>query len=78
MATYAIGDIQGCYHAFQNLLARIDFNPKTDTLWLVGDVINRGAHSLSVLRWCYQHRDHIQMVLGNHDLFLSKKLKNSN
>ncbi|MEO1956697.1 MAG: symmetrical bis(5'-nucleosyl)-tetraphosphatase [Methylophilaceae bacterium] len=68
MATYAIGDIQGCYHAFQALLKRIKFNLEKDTLWLAGDIINRGSGSLAVLRWCYQHRDHIQMVLGNHDL----------
>ncbi len=68
MATYAIGDIQGCYYAFQKLLESINFNPKVDALWLVGDVVNRGAHSLAVLRWCYEHQDSIQMVLGNHDL----------
>jgi len=68
MATYAIGDIQGCYHAFQALLQRIQFDPKSDQLWLVGDLINRGNGSLEVLRWCYQHQDTIQIVLGNHDL----------
>ncbi|MGQ0442000.1 MAG: symmetrical bis(5'-nucleosyl)-tetraphosphatase [Methylophilaceae bacterium] len=68
MATYAIGDIQGCYHAFQLLLKRVRFNLETDKLWLVGDLVNRGSGSLEVLRWCYQHRDHITMVLGNHDL----------
>ncbi len=68
MATYAIGDIQGCYHAFQALLQRIAFDVKSDQLWLVGDLINRGGGSLEVLRWCYQHRDRIQTVLGNHDL----------
>ncbi len=68
MATYAIGDIQGCYYAFQKLLESINFNPKVDALWLVGDVVNRGAHSLAVLRWCYEHQDSIKMVLGNHDL----------
>jgi bis(5'-nucleosyl)-tetraphosphatase (symmetrical) len=68
MATYAIGDIQGCYHAFQALLERIQFNAASDRLWLVGDLINRGSGSLEVLRWCYQHRDNIQTVLGNHDL----------
>lgn len=68
MATYAIGDIQGCYHAFQALLQRIQFNTQTDQLWLVGDLINRGSGSLEVLRWCYHHRDNIQTVLGNHDL----------
>jgi bis(5'-nucleosyl)-tetraphosphatase (symmetrical) len=68
MATYAIGDIQGCYYAFQALLGRIRFNPKQDTLWLVGDIINRGAFSLEVLRWCYEHQNQIKIVLGNHDL----------
>ena len=68
MATYAIGDIQGCYHAFQALLARIGFNPKVDELWLVGDLINRGSGSLDVLRWCYEHQNSLKVVLGNHDL----------
>lgn len=68
MATYAIGDIQGCHHAFQALLEHIQFNTKTDTLWLVGDLINRGSGSLEVLRWCYQHKKNIKTVLGNHDL----------
>lgn len=68
MATYAIGDIQGCYHAFQALLKRLKFKPKRDELWLVGDLINRGTGSLEVLRWCYQHRNSLKVVLGNHDL----------
>ena len=68
MATYAIGDIQGCYHSFQQLLERIDFNFSRDRLWLVGDIINRGSGSLQTLRWMYQHQAVVTMVLGNHDL----------
>ena len=68
MATYAIGDIQGCYHAFTALLERLKFNQKRDKLWLVGDLINRGSGSLEVLRWCFQHQNCIKTVLGNHDL----------
>lgn len=68
MATYAIGDIQGCFYAFTALLERLRFNPEQDEIWLVGDLINRGSGSLSVLRWCYQHRQSIKVVLGNHDL----------
>lgn len=68
MATYAIGDIQGCYQAFMALLHRLNFNIQHDTLWLVGDIVNRGSGSLEVLRWCYQHQQKIKMVLGNHDL----------
>lgn len=68
MATYAIGDIQGCYHAFQALLTRLDFDANRDRLWLVGDLINRGSGSLEVLRWCFQHQHALSVVLGNHDL----------
>ncbi|MDX1915325.1 MAG: symmetrical bis(5'-nucleosyl)-tetraphosphatase [Methylophilus sp.] len=68
MATYAIGDIQGCNHAFMALLSRLNFNPTQDKLWLVGDLINRGTGSLEVLRWCFQHKSSIHVVLGNHDL----------
>lgn len=72
MATYAIGDIQGCYHSFRRLLEHIQFDPSHDRLWLVGDLINRGAGSQRVLRWLFnchaQHPSSITVVLGNHDL----------
>jgi bis(5'-nucleosyl)-tetraphosphatase (symmetrical) len=69
MASYVIGDIQGCYQSFLSLLRQIDFQPGKDTLWLVGDVINRGENSLGMLEWVTQHTDCTQMILGNHDLF---------
>lgn len=68
MATYAIGDIQGCYYAFTALLTRLNFSPEHDRLWLVGDLVNRGNGSLEVLRWCYAHQHVVTAVLGNHDL----------
>lgn len=68
MATYAVGDIQGCYHSFLQLLDEISFDPSRDQLWLVGDIINRGANSLEVLRWVVAHREQVICVLGNHDL----------
>lgn len=70
MATYAIGDIQGCYTDLIELLRLIDFSPSRDQLWLAGDLVNRGPDSLSVLRWVVKHQDSVQMVLGNHDLSL--------
>ncbi|MET0355590.1 MAG: symmetrical bis(5'-nucleosyl)-tetraphosphatase [Cellvibrio sp.] len=68
MATYAIGDIQGCYDSLQCLLEKIAFNPEVDKLWLVGDLINRGPDSLATLRYLYSIRHSVEFVLGNHDL----------
>ena len=68
MATYAIGDLQGCFFSFQALLKQIQFNPERDRLWFVGDLINRGAGSLDVMRWMLQHQSSVVTVLGNHDL----------
>ena len=70
MATYAIGDIQGCWVTFQALLDRIGFDPAVDRVWLVGDLVNRGPASAEVLRWAARHEDVVTAVLGNHDLHL--------
>lgn len=70
MATYAIGDIQGCFDEFRQLLDKIDFKPSRDQLWLTGDLVNRGPKSLDVLRYVRKHEASIVTVLGNHDLHL--------
>ena len=67
---YLIGDLQGCCDAFERLLARIDFSPSRDHLWLLGDLVNRGPHSLATLRRLAGLGGSVTCLLGNHDLHL--------
>ena len=70
MATYAIGDLQGCYDPFRRLLDKLRFDPVKDKLWLTGDIVNRGPKSLKTLRFVKSMDKSVISVLGNHDLHL--------
>ena len=70
MSLYCIGDLQGCDAPFQRLLQTIDFSPSRDTVYLLGDLVNRGPDSLGVLRSLVALGDAAKCLLGNHDLHL--------
>jgi len=68
VALFAIGDVQGCYKSLKKLIKKTGFRESKDTLLLVGDLINRGPDSLSVVRAIMDLGDSAITVLGNHDL----------
>jgi bis(5'-nucleosyl)-tetraphosphatase (symmetrical) len=67
---YLIGDIQGCDSALERLTRTIDFSPSRDTLFLLGDLVNRGPESAAVLRRLMGYEGAARCLLGNHDLHL--------
>jgi bis(5'-nucleosyl)-tetraphosphatase (symmetrical) len=70
MAMYLIGDLQGCDEPLQRLLDTLAFSPSRDTLYILGDLVNRGPTSATVLRRLMGYGDSARCLLGNHDLHL--------
>ena len=64
---FIIGDIQGCYKEFKNLIKLID--PKKENKFVcVGDLVNTGPESEKVVDFVLENK--VKSVLGNHDLHL--------
>ncbi|RAJ94954.1 symmetrical bis(5'-nucleosyl)-tetraphosphatase [Aliidiomarina maris] len=70
MTDFVVGDVHGCIRELELVLERVHFDPRTDTLWSVGDLVGRGPESLAVLRFVESLGDRFATVLGNHDLHL--------
>ena len=62
---FVVGDVHGCFRTLARALAELDFDPGRDRLFGVGDLVNRGPHSVAALEWLEQHFEAV--ALGNHD-----------
>ncbi len=64
--TYVMSDIHGCYDKYIKMLEKINFN-KNDVLYILGDVVDRGAEPIRVLKDMMM-RDNVIPIIGNHEV----------
>lgn len=60
-----IGDVHGCLQELKLLLQKCKYSPKEHTVVLVGDLVNKGNLSASVIKYCREIGAYC--VRGNHD-----------
>lgn len=66
MATYVISDIHGEYNMFIDLLEKIRLQEE-DTLYVLGDILDRGPHPIKVIFKLMEMPNAICLI-GNHEL----------
>lgn len=66
MSIYVMSDLHGCMEEFRKMLKLIRFSSE-DELILDGDYIDRGPHSLRMLRWVMNSPKNVTLLRGNHD-----------
>ena len=68
MSTYVVADVHGCYREFMQLLHRVKFDEKKDTIYIIGDIIDRGPGSEEMFEWVYKrYGKNVHMCKGNHE-----------
>lgn len=63
---YCVSDIHGCFDTFMSLLGKIEFDPQNDTLYVLGDVIDRGPRPIDCLTYIKKAKG-MYLILGNHE-----------
>jgi len=75
---YVVGDIHGCIKSFRNMVREKIRLTKDDTLFLLGDYIDRGPDSKAVLDFIMELQAescNIKPILGNHEYMLLQSLE---
>ena len=70
---FAISDIHGCAKTFRKLVLEVLHLSQEDTLFLLGDYINKGPGSKEVIDFIFQLRDKgykVKCLRGNHEQYL--------
>ncbi len=62
---YVMSDIHGCYDKYNKMLEKISFG-EIDTLYILGDIVDRGAEGMKVLL-DVSERKNVVFLRGNHD-----------
>ena len=73
MATYVISDIHGEYERFMELLEEIELKD-TDTLYVLGDVLDRGEHPIKVILKLMEMPNAF-CIVGNHEVMALECLR---
>ena len=63
--TYVMGDLHGELDLFCEMLEKIRFK-NTDTLYILGDIIDKGANSIKLLQ-NLSYRPNVYPIMGNHE-----------
>lgn len=71
--TYCISDIHGGYNQYMNLLSQINLTAQ-DTLYVLGDVVDRGPRPMEVLL-DMMARPNVIPLLGNHEFMALRCLR---
>ena len=73
IATYVVSDIHGEYELFIRLLEEIHLK-ETDTLYVLGDILDRGPHPIQIILKLMEMPNAICLV-GNHEFMAMKCLE---
>lgn len=71
--TYVLSGIHGNMDAFDSILSQIGLTEQ-DHLYIIGDVIDRGDHSIELLQRI-RKMPNATLLLGNHEYMMTDRLR---
>lgn len=70
---YVMSDIHGNFRRFRSIMEQIHLQSE-DTLYILGDVIDRHPGGIRILRWIME-QPNVKMLLGNHEFMMLRALE---